>query len=467
MKQIKKKKNKPRAYWTKERCHKKALKCNSRHELEKKYISVYNSAKANKWLDEICSHMIPCRKPKGYWTKEKCSEEAKKYETRDVFKVECGSAYSSACKNFWLDDICNHMTLLLHTWTKEECNEEAKKCSTRTEFCNKNEKAYRASLSNEWIDEVCSHMKYIGNLMIRLVYVYEFSDNHVYVGLTHDISERDTDHKKDKRSGVYKHIKETGITPKLTYSEYMDVEKAKILEGETLEKYKKNGWEILNIAKTGGVGGSIIKLNKDYCHKEAKKYDTRTELYVKNESVYQKSREEGWLNEICLHMIELIHPDGYWNEENCQIEADKYSSRSEFQTKCGSAYQIARKNDWLDDICSHMPELLHPVGYWTLATCIKNASKYKTTTEWKSAPRSGYSAAHKNGWLDQCRNHMSKLKKPNGYWTKKTCTKEAKKYTRRSDFGTKSSGAYNVALTNKWFKEICSHMPNRAKPKKS
>jgi|TARA_R110000824_G_scaffold20545_13_gene77363 hypothetical protein len=48
-------------------------------------------------------------------------------------------------------------------------------------------------------------------------------------------------------------------------------------------------------------------------------------------------------------------PRGYWNnKENCLIEAKKYSTRGEFSKACGGAYAAATRNDWIDEICSHM-----------------------------------------------------------------------------------------------------------------
>lgn len=42
-------------------------------------------------------------------------------------------------------------------------------------------------------------------------------------------------------------------------------------------------------------------------------------------------------------------PNGYWyNYENNYNEAKKYKSRSEFTKGCGRAYQVARKNGWID-----------------------------------------------------------------------------------------------------------------------
>lgn len=37
------------------------------------------------------------------------------------------SAYNSALKNKWSNEICSHMVSLRHTWTKEECKNEALK----------------------------------------------------------------------------------------------------------------------------------------------------------------------------------------------------------------------------------------------------------------------------------------------------------------------------------------------------
>jgi len=43
---------------------------------------------------------------------------------------------------------------------------------------------------------------------------------------------------------------------------------------------------------------------------------------------------------------------------------------------------------------------------WTLENCITEASKYKTTTEWKNHSAASYRAARQKKWLDKCRPHM-------------------------------------------------------------
>ena len=99
---------KPYGYWTKERCWEEAKKYNTRVEFKKKANSPYLKASSKKWLDEICSHMNRLRKPNGFWTKERCRKEAIKYKSRNKFSRGSRGAYASANRNGWLDEICEH-----------------------------------------------------------------------------------------------------------------------------------------------------------------------------------------------------------------------------------------------------------------------------------------------------------------------------------------------------------------------
>jgi len=96
-------------YWTYEKCKNLALKCTSRMDFKNKYSFPYVISIRNGWLDEICSHMIEIRKPKGYWTYEKCKIIALKYDTRTDFNVNDKGCYLQSHMNGWLDDICSHM----------------------------------------------------------------------------------------------------------------------------------------------------------------------------------------------------------------------------------------------------------------------------------------------------------------------------------------------------------------------
>lgn len=99
------------------------------------------------------------RKPKGYWTEEKCLEEARKYKTVREFRVNSESAYATAVRNNWLRNYTWLSNLRLTPikspgyWTEERCTIEAKKYSTLIEFINGSYSAYRASKTNKWLDK--------------------------------------------------------------------------------------------------------------------------------------------------------------------------------------------------------------------------------------------------------------------------------------------------------------------------
>ena len=184
------------------------------------------------------------KKATGYWTKEKCQEVSIECENRNQFNKKYRSAYNSAYRNNWLDEICNHMTYENHLhdnyWNKEKCQEVSLRYQTRSDFCKKYKTAYNKSLKYGWLDEICSHMKICGNSHHRLIYLFEFNDNNVYIGLTYNYENRCNEHLiTDKSSSVYKHIEKTGLIPtykKLT--DYIDIEDAMSFEKYYIIHYK-------------------------------------------------------------------------------------------------------------------------------------------------------------------------------------------------------------------------------------
>ena len=66
-------------------------------------------------------------------------------------------------------------------WTKEKCKEEALKYDNRTSFRINSISAYRKSNDNNWLDEICSHMEIKGNRFNRAIYCFEFPYKSVYI----------------------------------------------------------------------------------------------------------------------------------------------------------------------------------------------------------------------------------------------------------------------------------------------
>lgn len=237
------------------------------------------------------------------FTFEECERIAKKYNNRVDFHAKDRTCYEFSKKMGWYEKITEHIKSPIPKHrTFEEIKEKAKQYETRMEFKNNDMANYCFAVSHGWLDKVCSHMRIVGDKYKRCVYVYEFSDGFCYVGLTYDINKRHLQHISGKNfSKVYEHSKKNNIeipSPK-QLTEYVNKDDAAILEGEYVEKYKNNGWKIINVAKTGGLGGKKHKyfkeeITKEYCRKIAEKYETPTKFHRANQTLYRIIKKNGW-----------------------------------------------------------------------------------------------------------------------------------------------------------------------------
>lgn len=288
---------------------------------------------------------------KGFWTKEKCKEVALKYNSRKYFKLGAQGAYLFCKRNNYLDELTPHMSRLVKPkgyWTKEKCKEVAKLCNSRSEFSKKFSTAYKISTNNNWLDEICSHMIIFGNLKKRLIYLFEFSDKSIYIGLTCDINRRQKEHLYDKKlnSIVYRYKEETGFDLELKLlTDYLELDKAVELEKYYIDFYKKSGYKLLN-TKKGGEVGQVDKIiwNYEMCKKESLKYRNKSEFHDKRNSAYKTSLLNGWINDF----YEKISKKLVLDYNICKEESLKYKSRSEFR-KSRTIYNFSSKNKWLDD----------------------------------------------------------------------------------------------------------------------
>jgi predicted GIY-YIG superfamily endonuclease len=299
-------------------------------------------------------------------------------------------------------------------WSEENCTEEAKKYEKRSDFKKFSGGAYNFAKKNGLLDIVCLHMNPTGNRFKRLVYTYLFPDRYIYVGLTYNIDIRDNKHKRDEGSPVFKHIKKTGLVPDLKYSELMAVREAIELERKEIDFYKKNGFNILNKAKAGGLGGGADVWTFENCKTEARKYNSRREFALKSGSAYNASRRLECLDEVCSHMVKLrdSRKKGYWEKGKCASVAKKCKSRSEFENKYAGAYMACLRNGWLDEICSHMKgKGKKPNGYWTKEKCLEEGLKHKTKSSFRKNGAVAYLKSKENNWLDEICLHINKTDK--------------------------------------------------------
>ena len=154
----------------------------------------------------------------------------------------------------------------------------------------------------------------------------------------------------------------------------------------------------------------------------------------------------------------------------------KYKTYAEWREAEPNAYQKACFYGLLDVICEKFgwvrnPNNRKPAGYWTKERCIEEAKKYNTVKEWKLNSLTTYEKAKWLRFLDECTTHMvekpSEPRKQAGYWDRKNCKLEAKKYNTTFEWYKKSPHTVRVAIKNNWFKACTTHMFDKRTPIKS
>ena len=141
---------------TLESCIAAAAGCTSRNEFCAKNQGAHAAAYRNGWLDQVC----PRKTNELAWTKEEIAEVSKLYATRsDMHRGPHQWALKVARKNGWLDVVPQaDNDKPAGYWTKERVTEEAAKYETRSQFMQEGMGGYQAAWRNGWLSEVCSHM---------------------------------------------------------------------------------------------------------------------------------------------------------------------------------------------------------------------------------------------------------------------------------------------------------------------
>lgn len=447
-------KTKERGYWTEETVRLHAKECVYRKEFQYKYNRGYRIAKKLNILDDLFGKINQL--PSGYWTEDRIIDAAIEVDGKKELQVKFGGAYKAARRLGILNDLFDSNKKCQPTlWTEEKIREVHDPSETKMQFIKKYAGAASAAKKLNIWDSL--NFKRGGSLCKRCIYSIEFEDGSVYIGLTFDFNKRIYDHfnYSKKYSSARKHILKN---PKLKYcciqlSEYMDIDLAAEEEGAVLNIYKKDGWNILNKMKAGGLGGrSVAKpITKSECILSAKKFNTITEWKENDFSSYRASQKNGWIEE-CKSYMNLAHkPKLYWTIERCVMDAKQYKTKKEWRLN-SSGYSTAQKNGWMEICCKHM---VNGRIKWTKKDCLRCSSLFSTRNEWRSNDPCSYGAAIRNGWLEECCLHMNKVRK---VWTKDKCIQDAKKYQDRSVWKAENPSAYRSAIRNKWLNECCSHM---------
>lgn len=449
--------NQKRIIWTYEACYQEALKYKTRSEFAKANQSAYNRARINGWLEEYA--WLP--KPK-VWTYEEVYELAKQFEYKvDFYRNNCG-AYDTALRNGWIKDYYWFLDGIKRTgekhrkWDYETCYKEAMKYKSRGAFGTTSQRAYYIALQNNWLDDYTWLEDERFDLFtdkIDSVYCYEFENQKaVYVGRTLMRLQKQRDYQHIfTEDSVSLFAKEncTSIPEMKILEEGLTIKEGSLKEGLWLEKYKNEGWVVLNRIKTGSIGGlGKGKWNYNSCKELAEECESIKEFKTKSMSAYNKARLEGWLKDYYWLENDIKFRKDYYTYVKCFEIAIKYKKLTDFRKKHNGAYTTAKENDWLKDYT-----WLEKQFKWTEDTILEEAKKYKTRSDFAKAKPGAYEYAIKHSLLNKC-VWFEESKKPNGYWTYEKCLEESKKYNYRGDYRKGSNGSYKVAIRNGWIDDF-------------
>lgn len=399
------------------------------------------------------------------WTKELCEEEAKRFTTRQEFYTISKNAYAAAVKYGWLDSFTWLESIVRPNgyWTKERCEEEARNYSSKKGFLEGCPAAHAAAAKRGWLDDfvwlVDKRIDIIKD-KIDSVYVYVFEETkYAYVGRTliRRQKKRDREHIfNQENDNVARYAKKMNLpVPPMTILETdLTLEDGLDREDYWRNWYEKQGYTMLNRLATGIGKGSLGRIshgkwNRNTCYKESQKYKSCSEFEKANGSAYDAARRNGWIKEYKWFKV-LWEPK--WDKNSCYQEAKKYKTRGEFMKSSPSAYNIAHRRKWIEDYGWLDSRIKYPKGYWNdYDRCYQEARRYVSRIDFQNGNKSAYVSARKHGWLDDYKWFKEKAK--NNFWNRETCFNEAKKYKNSTEFARKAVRAYDLSRSNGWIKD--------------
>lgn len=410
-------------------------------------------------------------KRKRKWTYDSCYKEARKYKTRSEFQRGSSGAYVYARKNGYLSkyDWFDEIKKPNGYWTKERCEEESRKYHSKKEFVKGSSAAHHAAVVNGWLDDftwLIDNRFDIIKDKVDSVYVYIFEETKTaYVGRTliRRQKKRDKEHVFNIEAdnvARYAKKKHVPVPPMKIIETNLTLEEGLDREDFWRKWYEQQGYTMLNRIATGKGKGSLGgishgKWNRKTCREEALKYKSSSEFEVNCSGAYAAAIRNGWIKDYTW-FVKYWEPK--WDKQACYNEAKKYKTRIEFQRSSGSAYNKAYRMGWLNDYDWMPSRQQKPYGYWdNYEHCYEEAKKYTNRKGFQRGSVTAYSKALKHGWLGDYTWFDEKQK--HNYWNKETCFEEAKKYKSRSEFGKHAVRAYELALANGWLDDYSWFKP--------
>lgn len=226
----------------------------------------------------------------------------------------------------------------------------------------------------------------------------------------------------------------------------------------------------------------------------AKNYDSLLEFRLNDEQAFRHAEAQGILKKITAHMgpknqlRKIPVNKGYWTKEKCADEARNHQSRRSFRQTCPSGYEIARRNGWLHEICSHMEygknyqrkEYTGKTDEQLKELCLP----YDCKPTFSKLAITLVCELKRRGLYDAYTAHMSDTPSPEGNsqktsrtryqpvlkvqtaLSKKECAAIAKTFNGRNEWRIGHYRSYRIAKQNGWLDQCCKRKKRSRKAKK-
>ena len=249
-------------------------------------------------------------------------------------------------------------------WEIKENNEKAaSKCKKRREFSQKFYGAYKAAKKHGWLREYDE--KYFNSEInfvsfddpVHVIYVYEVVEKHsVYVGRTIDLKRRDLCHRnKTQNDTLFRYCQDNKVSiPNVKVVE----EKLTAIQSQEKEdywknKYKDDGWEIINKATTGVGSGSLgsipRKWNYETCKEVAGLCISKEDFKKRYVGAHNVARRNGWIYDFFPNNMKK--ENGCFDTfEKCKETAMQYDSIMQIRREYPFLYRKISKNKWTGQI---------------------------------------------------------------------------------------------------------------------
>lgn len=404
--------------YTNDQIYDEAKKYNTRIEFKKGSPWAYYNALKRGIIDDVTKHMV--RSPKGRRMDDndellqQSLEIAKKYNRSVDFKKDNPVLYNKLIRRGLLSQVTSTFPeRKKDKWSYEELKDLMSKYETKRDFRKDNEGAYTAALQSPHWRDLTSHMRTLGNVKKRLVYVYEFPEfRSVYVGLTGDEKRRKHQHKTEEDSALYRYMqKHPGVEPiyKLKSLGYIDAQEASKMETKVEDHYREQGWQLLNIAKTGGLGGRMPIYSDDFVRDIAKNYTILKDFWKDHKKMLSTiiKHNKPLYDEVTSHMQKNVGRNAVkYTLEDIMDIASNYDNISEFRKDHPNLYYVIVKRGIIQQVTNHMSRKV--VRNYTDDQLKAIASKFKTVKDFRANNSGAYGAAYNRGILKDITQHMVK-----------------------------------------------------------